>query len=90
MDDRFLFAFFDRPAQEQEDDYEIKETDRCSADGGPQVAEKLGLTQVTYAEEILNVDEKNVSTQVQSGPSPRNRFAHKNKRNLPLSDCKRP
>ena len=34
MDDRFLFAFFDRPAQEQEDDYEIKETDRCPADGG--------------------------------------------------------
>ena len=34
MDNRFLFAFFDRPAQEQEDDYEIKKTDRCSADGG--------------------------------------------------------
>ena len=31
---------------------------------GPQVAEKLGLTQVTYAEEILNVDEKNRSITV--------------------------
>ena len=29
-----FFAFFDRSAQEQEDDYEIKETDRCPADGG--------------------------------------------------------
>ena len=29
-----FFSFFDRSAQEQEDDYEIKETDRCSADGG--------------------------------------------------------
>ena len=29
-----FFAFFDRSAQEQEDDYEIKETDRCPADVG--------------------------------------------------------
>ena len=33
--------------------------DGDTAQVGPQVAEKLGLTQVTYAEEILNVDEKN-------------------------------
>ena len=30
---------------------------RDSAPVGPQVAEKLGLTQITYAEEILNVEE---------------------------------
>ena len=35
-----------------------------TAQVGPQVAEKLGLTQVTYAEEILNVDEKNRSITV--------------------------
>ena len=33
--------------------------DGDTAQVGPQVAEKLGLTQVTYAEEILNVDEEN-------------------------------
>ena len=38
--------------------------DGDTAQGGPQVAEKLGLTQVTYAEEILNVDEKNRSITV--------------------------
>ncbi|MCD8313361.1 MAG: electron transfer flavoprotein subunit beta/FixA family protein [Bacteroidales bacterium] len=32
--------------------------DGDTAQVGPQVAEKLGLTQITYAEEILNVDEK--------------------------------
>ncbi len=32
--------------------------DGDTAQVGPQVAEKLGLTQVTYAEEILDVDEK--------------------------------
>ena len=45
-------------------DYDIIIGGRQAIDGdtaqvGPQVAEKLGLTQVTYAEEILNVDEKN-------------------------------
>ena len=30
--------------------------DGDTAQGGPQIAEKLGLTQVTYAEEILSVD----------------------------------
>ena len=38
--------------------------DDDTAQVGPQVAEKLGLTQVTYAEEILNVDEKNRSITV--------------------------
>ena len=33
--------------------------DGDTAQVGPQVAEKLGLAQVTYAEEILNVDEEN-------------------------------
>ena len=33
--------------------------DGDTAQVGPQVAEKLGLPQVTYAEEILNVDENN-------------------------------
>lgn len=33
--------------------------DGDTAQVGPQVAEKLGLTQITYAEEILKVDEKN-------------------------------
>ncbi|MBO7554121.1 MAG: electron transfer flavoprotein subunit beta/FixA family protein [Bacteroidaceae bacterium] len=33
--------------------------DGDTAQGGPQVAQKLGLTQVTYAEEILSLDEKN-------------------------------
>ena len=47
-------------------DYDIIIGGRQAIDGdtaqvGPQVAEKLGLTQVTYAEEILNVDEKNRS-----------------------------
>ena len=42
-------------------DYDLIVTGRQAIDGdtaqvGPQVAEKLGLTQVTYAEEILNVD----------------------------------
>ena len=42
-------------------DYDIIIGGRQAIDGdtaqvGPQVAEKLGLTQVTYAEEILNVD----------------------------------
>ncbi|MCQ2226638.1 MAG: electron transfer flavoprotein subunit beta/FixA family protein [Bacteroidales bacterium] len=32
--------------------------DGDTAQVGPQIAEKLGLTQVTYAEEILSVDEK--------------------------------
>ena len=32
--------------------------DGDTAQGGPQIAEKLGLTQVTYAEEILSLDEK--------------------------------
>ena len=50
-------------------DYEIIIGGRQAIDGdtaqvGPQVAEKLGLTQVTYAEEILNVDEKNRSITV--------------------------
>ena len=41
--------------------YDLIITGRQAIDGdtaqvGPQVAEKLGLTQVTYAEEILNVD----------------------------------
>ena len=48
-------------------DYDIIIGGRQAIDGdtaqvGPQVAEKLGLTQVTYAEEILNVDEKNRRT----------------------------
>ena len=43
-------------------DYDIILGGRQAIDGdtaqvGPQVAEKLGLTQITYAEEILNVDE---------------------------------
>ena len=51
------------------DDYDIIIGGRQAIDGdtaqvGPQVAEKLGLTQVTYAEEILNVDEKNRSITV--------------------------
>ena len=51
-------------------DYDIIIGGRQAIDGdtaqvGPQVAEKLGLTQVTYAEEILNVDEKNRSITVQ-------------------------
>ena len=33
--------------------------DGDTAQVGPQVAQKLGLTQVTYAEEILSLDEKN-------------------------------
>ena len=42
-------------------DYDVIIGGRQAIDGdtaqvGPQVAEKLGLTQVTYAEEILNVD----------------------------------
>ena len=50
-------------------DYDIILAGRQAIDGdtaqvGPQVAEKLGLTQVTYAEEILNVDEKNRSITV--------------------------
>ena len=50
-------------------DYDIIIVGRQAIDGdtaqvGPQVAEKLGLTQVTYAEEILNVDEKNRSITV--------------------------
>ena len=50
-------------------DYDIIIGGRQTIDGdtaqvGPQVAEKLGLTQVTYAEEILNVDEKNRSITV--------------------------
>ena len=44
-------------------DYDIIIGGRQAIDGdtaqvGPQVAEKIGLTQITYAEEILNVDEK--------------------------------
>lgn len=44
-------------------DYDIIIGGRQAIDGdtaqvGPQVAEKLGLTQITYAEEILNVDEQ--------------------------------
>ncbi len=44
-------------------DYDVIIGGRQAIDGdtaqvGPQVAEKLGLTQVTYTEEILNVDEK--------------------------------
>lgn len=43
-------------------DYDVIIGGRQAIDGdtaqvGPQVAEKLGLTQITYAEEILNVDE---------------------------------
>ena len=43
-------------------DYDIIITGRQAIDGdtaqvGPQVAEKLGLSQITYTEEILNVDE---------------------------------
>ena len=50
-------------------DYDIIIGGRQAIDGdtaqvGPQVAEKLGLTQVTYAEEILKVDEKNRSITV--------------------------
>ena len=50
-------------------DYDIIIGGRQAIDGdtaqvGPQVAEKLELTQVTYAEEILNVDEKNRSITV--------------------------
>ena len=50
-------------------DYDIIIGGRQAIDGdtaqvGPQVAEKVGLTQVTYAEEILNVDEKNRSITV--------------------------
>ena len=50
-------------------DYDIIIGGRQAIDGdtaqvGPQVAEKLALTQVTYAEEILNVDEKNRSITV--------------------------
>ena len=50
-------------------DYDIIIGGRQAIDGdtaqvGPQVAEKLRLTQVTYAEEILNVDEKNRSITV--------------------------
>ena len=50
-------------------DYDIIIGGRQAIDGdtaqvGPQVAEKLGLTQVTYAEEILNVDEKKRSITV--------------------------
>ena len=50
-------------------DYDIIIGGRQAIDGdtaqvGPQVAEKLGITQVTYAEEILNVDEKNRSITV--------------------------
>lgn len=45
-------------------DYDIIIGGRQAIDGdtaqvGPQVAEKLGLPQITYAEKILNVDEKN-------------------------------
>lgn len=44
-------------------DYDIILGGRQAIDGdtaqvGPQIAEKLGLTQVTYAEEILSLDEK--------------------------------
>src|SRR5574344_503166 len=44
-------------------DYDIIIGGRQAIDGdtaqvGPQVAEKLGLPQITYAEEILNIDEK--------------------------------
>jgi electron transfer flavoprotein beta subunit len=44
-------------------DYDIILGGRQAIDGdtaqvGPQIAEKLGLTQITYAEEILNLDEK--------------------------------
>lgn len=45
-------------------DYDIILGGRQAIDGdtaqvGPQIAEKLGLTQITYAEEILNLDEAN-------------------------------
>lgn len=45
-------------------DYDVIIGGRQAIDGdtaqvGPQVAEKLGLTQITYAEEILHVDEEN-------------------------------
>ncbi len=45
-------------------DYDIILGGRQAIDGdtaqvGPQIAEKLGLTQITYAEEILNLDEVN-------------------------------
>lgn len=45
-------------------DYDLIISGRQAIDGdtaqvGPQVAEKLGLAQITYAEEILNVDEAN-------------------------------
>ena len=44
-------------------EYDLIITGRQAIDGdtaqvGPQVAEKLGLTQITYSEEILNVDEE--------------------------------
>lgn len=44
-------------------DYDLIIGGRQAIDGdtaqvGPQVAEKLGLTQITYSEEILNVDEE--------------------------------
>lgn len=35
--------------------------DGDTAQVGPQVAEKLGLTQITYAEQILDIDEKSIT-----------------------------
>ena len=72
-------------------DYDVIIGGRQAIDGdtaqvGPQVAEKLGLTQVTYAEEILNVDKaaKNITVNGSAAPCrPRNaKLVQKYKRAL--------
>ena len=60
--DRLATSYALATAIKKINDYDIIIGGRQAIDGdtaqvGPQVAEKLGLTQITYAEEILNVDE---------------------------------
>ncbi len=86
-------------------DYDIIIGGRQAIDGdtaqvGPQVAEKLGLTQITYAEEILNVDEAarriTVKRHIDGGvetvepPSRSAAYRHHSKRlgsSLPSAQC---
>ena len=72
--------------------------DGDTAQVGPQVAEKLGLPQVTYAEEILNVDEDNrkitVKRHIDGGvetveaPLPARHHRERKCRPLPPAQCK--
>ena len=83
-------------------DYDIIIGGRQAIDGdtaqvGPQVAEKLGLTQVTYAEEILNVDKaagkitvkRHIDGGVETveGPLPIVITVQRKRRSLPSAQC---